>query len=279
MPAVDDGIVFAGSWEGVNGTSWGSPEFAAMLAEVYQYCGTAFTNATEIPYLVNGRAAAATAFIDITKGNNRFTSVSATAYTAGVGYDNATGLGVPLGLPFAQTFCPNGSPVYGASLRRARAQSTLRPRVARSYLVNATPNVSRTSMQGRKAQSEPVRIALVLRSSASIASDERSAIGVLRGAGFSIQRTFANHLVIDAIAPSAKVEQLFATEMHNVGQGQFGIRYFPATPVTIPASLAPYIAGAGIHSPYRLKRGQASASGSIVPWHTTMARSRSYGIA
>jgi hypothetical protein len=77
---------------------------------------------------------------------------------------------------------------------------------------------------------------------ASSASDEDAVTAALRASGFTVVRTFANHLVIDAQGPSAAIEGLFATRMHDVTQGSFGTHYLPATAITVPASLAPYVA-------------------------------------
>ena len=80
-------------------------------------------------------------------------------------------------------------------------------------------------------------------------------IGILQLAGFSITQTFANHLVIDAAAPTTTVEQFFTTTIHDVSQETSGIRYAPATSFTIPASLAPYVAGVPLDNLITAKPG------------------------
>ena len=68
----------------------------------------------------------------------------------------------------------------------------------------------------------------------------------LQAAGFRIVRTFRNHLVVDAEAPNTVVERFFGSQIHNVLQGRYGMRYLPQTPITIPASLAPYVSGISV---------------------------------
>jgi len=73
--------------------------------------------------------------------------------------------------------------------------------------------------------------------------EEQTVVGILRSAGFTIVQTFADHLVVDAQAPSSVVEQFFATQLHNVFQGAYGTHYAPSTAFVVPASLAHYVAG------------------------------------
>ncbi|HEY9181185.1 MAG TPA: hypothetical protein VIO32_10735, partial [Candidatus Baltobacteraceae bacterium] len=77
----------------------------------------------------------------------------------------------------------------------------------------------------------------------SQAADEQNVIQTLKQAGFGITRTFANHLVIDAVAPSGIVERFFRARMENVWEGAYGARYMPVTQAVIPASIAPYVSG------------------------------------
>jgi len=84
-------------------------------------------------------------------------------------------------------------------------------------------------------------VQIVLRYTGNSASDERTVIGALRQAGFTIVHTFSNHLVVDAQAPSATVERFFRAQMENVSQGRYGTRYMPVTQAVIPESIAPYV--------------------------------------
>jgi len=83
----------AGLW-GVGGTSAAAPSLASVLALVLQNAGAPLGNANPSLYALATRqltAGGSTIFHDITSGNNSVPGV--TGYTAGVGYDLATGLG------------------------------------------------------------------------------------------------------------------------------------------------------------------------------------------
>jgi subtilase family serine protease len=229
--------------DGGEGTSWSAPLFAAMMAEVYQYCGASFTNAASIPYYVYSHARSA-AFLDITSGNNQYQG-DGSYFRAQPGYDNVTGLGVPFGMPFANTICPNRVP---ASFMRAPAIATTQAvrRSATAVQIDAVPSVRGLVDVGRRASATSTDIQLVLQPGASIASDEQSVIAVLQAAGFRITQTFGNHLVVDAEGPSSAVEQLFSTQLHDETQGRYGTRYLPVSTVTLPASLAPYVSGVSL---------------------------------
>jgi Tectonin domain len=240
LPAVSDGIYLNGGWHLVGGTSWSAPMFAAMLAEVYQYCNASFTDPVSLPYFVYETAGSG-AFRDVTTGNNQFAS-DATYFTAQAGYDNVSGLGVPLGVPFAQTICPNRVPL--ARARRPMARTALTQRgPTQAYAADVVPHSAGLVDRGARAPAAVTRIQVVLRPTASVASDERAVIAVLQSAGFTVAKTFSNHLVVDADGPSSAVGALFATQLHDVVQDSYPGRYMPVAPATIPASLAPYVAG------------------------------------
>ena len=240
MPATWDAIYVNGSWNQVaEGTSWSSPEFAAMLAEIYEYCSARFISPTVLPYYVNSTAGA-NAFIDVVSGNNDYGQGTPYFY-AQPGYDNTTGLGVPLGMPFAQTICPNRNPV--ARLRKPLTAPTLTHRPAVPFAADVVPKVRGLTDRGPRAADRTTRIQIVLRRTTDVASDERAVIDVLQSSGFTIGQTFRNHLVVDAEGPSSSVERLFGTRIHDVDQGRYGQRYTPVAPAVVPASLAPYVAG------------------------------------
>jgi hypothetical protein len=69
MPAAAAAI-YLGGWGGAEGTSWSAPQFAAMLAEVYEYCSSAFYSPSLLPYYVASHGSGA--FIDVTSGNNQY---------------------------------------------------------------------------------------------------------------------------------------------------------------------------------------------------------------
>jgi Tectonin domain/Subtilase family len=239
MPGESVGIYVKGAWARLLGTSWSAPLYAGLLAEVYQYCSARFPNPVAVPYTVF--KANPSAFIDVTSGNNQFQGTTP-FYTAHAGYDATTGVGVPLGMTFAQTLCPNRVP-SAAARRPMTLRADLATRgPAEAVAVDVVPHVQALADRGARAASATTRVQLVLRPTASAASDEQAVIGVLRAAGFTIVQTFGNHLVVDAEAPSAAVEGLFATRLHDVQQGN-AVRYMPVAAATIPASLAPYVAG------------------------------------
>jgi subtilase family serine protease len=87
-------------WNSVGGTSIGAPMVSSLVAVAAQACGTGrlgFIN----PSLY---AMASTGFIDVTTGSNDLHNVG--AYSAGVGYDMASGLGSPDGAGFFAGLCP-----------------------------------------------------------------------------------------------------------------------------------------------------------------------------
>jgi subtilase family serine protease len=239
MPAVFTALYLNGQWQLENGTSWASPEFAAMLSEVSQYCKTSLTNPAAIPYSVYANGGSS-AFLDVVSGNNAIPLSGGTSYSAHAGYDNVTGLGVPIGMPFARTLCPNRVPSSFArgvltSTRVATGSSTART-------LDVAPKVRGLADLGRRSAIAQTRIQLVLLPAPSLGASEQTVTGILQSAGFRIERTFANHLVVDADGSSAAVEQLFGTQLHDVAQGRYGTRYMPTTPITIPASLTQYVA-------------------------------------
>jgi Tectonin domain/Subtilase family len=250
MPAVDDAIYLNGGWQRAVGTSWSAPMFAAMLAEVYQYCNAIFYEPVHLPYYVWQQAGNG-AFIDTTSGDNRFHGTMP-FYTAHAGYDNTTGFGVPLGMPFAQTLCPNRVPA--ARTRRPASVASLPARPPAAPLAaDVVPSTIGLTDRGARPAAATTRIQLVLRPSATVASDEQTVTSVLKAAGFRIVRTFGNHLVVDAEGPTAGVETLFSTRLHDVVQDGHGARYMPVTAAVIPASLAPYVAGVSLDDVVTLK--------------------------
>lgn len=244
MPAEDAGIMENGSWTALSGTSWSAPEYSALMAEVYEYCkaGTGIVNPVAIPYYVFAHNPAPSAFIDVTSGNDTFANTSP-SYTAAAGYDDASGIGVPLGQAFAQTACPGRVPASGL-IARAR-MSLMNAGVAQhtgAFTIDVTPRVSGISDEGVRGAGEPTSIQIVLQPAADVASNEANVVSALQTAGFTITQRFANHLVVDAVAPSATVERFFRTRMHNVRQGRYGTRYLPTTQIVVPDSIAPYVA-------------------------------------
>lgn len=242
MPAEYTAIDENAAWGLQAGTSWSSPEFAAMMAELYEYCGTSFENPITVIY--NVYRASPSAFVDVTSGNDQYGGATP-YYTAGAGYDNASGLGIPNGAAFANAACPSNQPASIVMRPESIVQSAAH-RPAEAFTVNVTPMVRDIVDIGRRSSNATTRIQIVLEPTSTLASDEATVISTLQSAGFTIVQRFSNHLVVDATAPSGTVERFFSTSMHDVSQGIYGTRYMPATSVTVPASIAPYVSGVNL---------------------------------
>ena len=240
MPASYTGLYLNSAWHLQSGTSWSAPLFAAMLADTYTYCKATWKYPAGLPYLALSKAGY-NAFVDVTSGNNQYNG-SSQFYYATAGYDNTTGIGVPNGMAFAQAICPNRVPVQALAPPNSIAASSTR-RSAQAYRSDVTPHVPGLIDQGRRSAIEEANVQIVLRPSESLADDEHVITTDLQSAGFTITRTFSNHLVIDAQAPTATIEQYFQTELHAVTQAAYGTKYLPIAPITVPATIAPYVGG------------------------------------
>jgi hypothetical protein len=87
-------------WDAIGGTSVGAPLVSALVAVAAQAC--------DLPRLglINPSlyAMASTGFVDVTTGSNDLYNVG--GYSAGPGYDEASGLGSPDGAAFFAGLCP-----------------------------------------------------------------------------------------------------------------------------------------------------------------------------
>jgi hypothetical protein len=108
LPAATDALYCTGcggGWFLVWGTSWASPMYVAMQIEINQICG----NQWGINTLYNALPHSSTDFIDVINGNNDWNSHYNTTptkyYSAAKGFDNVSGIGIPLGMPLAQSEC------------------------------------------------------------------------------------------------------------------------------------------------------------------------------
>ena len=107
------------SWYTIGGTSIGSPLVSALVAVATQACGQGrlgFLN----PQLYQMPSSD---FVDVTNGSNDV--FNAGGFSAGVGYDMASGLGSPNGASFLSGLCPNFA--YDAT-RSSFTKSTGDPR-------------------------------------------------------------------------------------------------------------------------------------------------------
>lgn len=139
-------------WSSIGGTSIAAPLVSALVAVAAQACATprlGFIN----PQLY-AMAASGADFTDVTTGNNNIYNVG--GYSAGVGYDMASGLGSPNGTAFITGLCP-------AKLSAAKSSFTS---PTSSVAAGSQANVSVTL---RDANANPVAN-VVLGVSASAAS-------------------------------------------------------------------------------------------------------------
>ena len=233
LPA-EDTIINYGTWNRVDGTSWSSPEYAALMAEVLQYCqlSSGLANPVNVPYYVASHYQQA--YIDVIKGNDQ---VSGTPfYTAAAGYDNASGFGVPYGMAYANTACPGRTKASGLLARTTLSSAAAQQRPLDEPL-DVTPRVSGLVDYGRRADIATTRAQIVLRSDADRSTVEQA----LEQADFTIDRRYVYRGIVNAQAPSKTVESFFSTQMHDVMQAHYGMRYMPITKVAVPQSIAPYV--------------------------------------
>lgn len=111
FPAVFDDIYYTASYNSSNhglivGTSWASPAAVALLTEAVQVCGKGLGWANPAIYAVHKAHGEAPYFIDVTSGSNAGFLGEPTGYSANVGYDNVSGIGMPNGITFAKALCP-----------------------------------------------------------------------------------------------------------------------------------------------------------------------------
>lgn len=133
----------SGGWGGIGGTSIGAPLVSDLIAVAAQACGVprlGFVN----PSLY---AMASTGFVDVTTGNNDLFNIG--QYSAGPGYDMASGLGSPNGAAFISGLCP---PAFSASKSSFSTSSTT------GVAAGTGPTVTATL---RNASGEPIANASV----------------------------------------------------------------------------------------------------------------------
>ncbi len=108
-PASGYVVYFHSRWTTLGGTSGAAPVWAALtaLANSSSSCaGTEVGFANPALYRA-ASSAYANDFNDITSGNNSFGGVA--GFTAGTGYDMASGLGTPQGAALASALCADGA--------------------------------------------------------------------------------------------------------------------------------------------------------------------------
>jgi subtilase family serine protease len=89
-------------WGAIGGTSIGAPLVSALVATAAQAC--AVSRLGFINPALYAMASAGTGFVDVTTGSNDLHGIG--EYSAGPGYDTASGLGSPDGAAFFAGLCP-----------------------------------------------------------------------------------------------------------------------------------------------------------------------------
>jgi subtilase family serine protease len=115
LPAAEDAAYCTpcapSGWGLTGGTSWASAIYVAMQMEINEICGREWgINSLYRAFAHSGYAD----YIDVTSGNNQFAYGSnygapGSYYSAQPGFDNVSGIGIPLGMPLAQSECGKGS--------------------------------------------------------------------------------------------------------------------------------------------------------------------------
>lgn len=115
LPAAEDAICFNDGCASIGGvylgfamiwgTSWSSPIYVAMQTEINQACGS---QQWGISTLYNGfKTSSYRHFVDVTKGTNQWLSQSGGSqfYSATAGFDQVSGIGIPMGMYLATDRC------------------------------------------------------------------------------------------------------------------------------------------------------------------------------
>ncbi len=241
MPAEGVLIQLNGKMQEFGGTSWAAPQTAALMAELDEYCNGRPTNAVAELYKAYSQSAGKD-FIAITSGNNAYGAESVTyKANANGGYNNTTGLGLLKGMSIAQTMCPSGTwtgGVGGATRPMALASNYGAARPTQlPYVRRFTDSQDR----GPVAAGTQTNVLLVLRNTPTAGSDQQKIIDDLTAHGFTVKQTFADHSMIQVSAPASAIASYFNTEIHQVDGGKYGMLYSNASPIVLPASIAPYV--------------------------------------
>ena len=106
MPAagIDTYSASAGGWQTFWGTSWASPLYVAMQIEVNEECAKHLWGISALYGSFAQDPTDQYAFVDVTSGNDDYDG-EPTYYTAGTGFDTASGIGIPIGVNIAYYSC------------------------------------------------------------------------------------------------------------------------------------------------------------------------------
>ena len=151
-PATGYAVEVDGAWQTFGGTSAAAPTWAALvaLADSSSSCaGTTVGFANPALYSVAGSASQYSAdFGDVVTGNN--TAHGVTGFSAGVGYDMASGLGTPHGTALAGALCG------GAATAPVTTTTTTTSTTTTSTTATAPPTATTTSAPVTTTSTTPV---------------------------------------------------------------------------------------------------------------------------
>jgi subtilase family serine protease len=215
----------SGGWGGIGGTSIGAPLVSDLIAVAAQTCGVprlGFVN----PSLY---AMASTGFIDVTTGNNDLYGIG--VYSAGPGYDMASGLGSPDGAAFIAGLCP---PAFSA------AKSSFSTSSATGVALGTGPTVTATL---RNAQGEPIANASVavttaapggnlsvdgVENTAATSTDSSTAISNAEGVvTFDVESTVPQNVEVTI---TYKGQSIYATTLTFKAASSAKVTARPSTP-------------------------------------------------
>jgi len=143
----------------------------------------------------------------------------------------------------ARTLCPNRASAASRAIRSSRVLPLDGYGVARDTRLAFQPDVGGLVDLGVAPASERIDVTMVLRATETVAHDEPLVRAALVAAGFKIEQTYPNQLVVAARAPASIASAFFRTTIDDFEQGQFGRRYANVIPATLPASIAPFAFG------------------------------------
>jgi hypothetical protein len=114
-------------WQAIGGTSAAAPVWAALiaLADASPRCAGGLVGYA-VPALYRAAGAAyAGDFNDVRSGNNDFTQTNGGRFAAGIGYDEASGLGSPNAAALAGTLCADGLRLTNPGPQHSAAQASV----------------------------------------------------------------------------------------------------------------------------------------------------------
>jgi Pro-kumamolisin, activation domain len=97
-------------------------------------------------------------------------------------------------------------------------------------------------------------------------AQEGAVVRSLEKAGFTVTQRFSNRTIVDAKAPSSVVERYFGTEIHNVQQGKYGMRYTNVREAVVPKEIASVVRDASLNNLIVVRTGVDQAGGVSHPF-------------